>query len=556
MQHDQAPSPPDEKEDIDTTQIIQTSYDSMAPEDAQRALREGGTLLCIGVPVGTKFGIDCTGYTVGPKFMGIKMIPPGVHIAHYCPSDNRNQASAPRTSLFFTVKPRQILIYRWNNELECLVDLPDQERRQYETGVRRLDFDRNLAPYPVNSLMRWQHLTKHVDAQVVARLAPVQRFRPLPPRTHSNTDKKKKNGNMEMDHEEDMKIMRGDEEVDNPMTASGRNATKPLLHQNPPRQKLQQKMERERMEEKEEEEEEVTNEKNKKSKKKASVSFVNLRRFYSKIPQDSTTSGEGVRARKQLQHKINELKEWILKMEMSPMIRMKDEEEEEEDTKQVLKQGGSPLPSSQPPLELESARKQLKAKEDLMREMLSAVTSSNLDKTPLLIKLIEKNWGGIRHAKRVLGEVEFAFCSMMFGESMEGLEQWKKLTRLLCSCDKGVDILPDLFAEWTEVLLCHLKALPADFFIDELSKDNFLKACLRDYLEILEDSSGLPSRQKKAKACLQSTLNSKFGWRFRTKFERLHSGDSKENGVTIEAEEDGAVVVQLTQKQLEELNLM
>jgi len=28
--------------------------------------------------------------------------------------------------------------------------------------------------------------------------------------------------------------------------------------------------------------------------------------------------------------------------------------------------GGSPLPSSQPPLELESARKQLKAKEDLM----------------------------------------------------------------------------------------------------------------------------------------------------------------------------------------------
>jgi len=52
--------------------------------------------------------------------------------------------------------------------------------------------------------------------------------------------------------------------------------------------------------------------------------------------------------------------------------------------------------------------------------MLSAVTSSNLDKTPLLIKLIEKNWGGIRHAKRVLGEVEFAFCSMMFGESMEG----------------------------------------------------------------------------------------------------------------------------------------
>eukprot|EP00465_Bigelowiella_longifila_P015635 CAMPEP_0185256628 /NCGR_PEP_ID=MMETSP1359-20130426/5717_1 /TAXON_ID=552665 /ORGANISM="Bigelowiella longifila, Strain CCMP242" /LENGTH=192 /DNA_ID=CAMNT_0027841291 /DNA_START=105 /DNA_END=683 /DNA_ORIENTATION=+ len=192
-----------------------------------------------------------------------------------------------------------------------------------------------------------------------------------------------------------------------------------------------------------------------------------------------------------------------------------------------------------------------------MRDMLSAVTSSNLDKTPILIKLIEKNWGGMEYAKKVLGEVEFAFCSMMFGESIEGLEQWKKLTRLLCSCDKGVDILPDLFTEWTEVLLCHLKALPADFFIDELSKDNFLKGCLKDYLEILDDSSGLPLRQKKAKACLQSTLNSKFGWRFCTRFQRLHSRDSKDHDVGIEAEnEDGAVVVQLTQKQLEELNLM
>ena len=80
----------------------------MNPDDARRRLEEGGVLLCMGVPqglpraclraplmieaalrlraltlggtAGTELHCDVAGLMVGPKFRGIKMIPPGLHL--------------------------------------------------------------------------------------------------------------------------------------------------------------------------------------------------------------------------------------------------------------------------------------------------------------------------------------------------------------------------------------------------------------------------------------------------------------------------------------------
>uniref|UniRef100_A0A3P9D0N2 Protein AAR2 homolog n=1 Tax=Maylandia zebra TaxID=106582 RepID=A0A3P9D0N2_9CICH len=38
---------------------------------------EGATLVLLGVPQGTELGIDCKSWQVGPRFRGVKMIPPG-----------------------------------------------------------------------------------------------------------------------------------------------------------------------------------------------------------------------------------------------------------------------------------------------------------------------------------------------------------------------------------------------------------------------------------------------------------------------------------------------
>ena len=53
-------------------------------QDTARVLfREGAVLILHEVPEGTEFGIDYHSWTVGPKFRGIKMIPPGVHFVYY-----------------------------------------------------------------------------------------------------------------------------------------------------------------------------------------------------------------------------------------------------------------------------------------------------------------------------------------------------------------------------------------------------------------------------------------------------------------------------------------
>jgi A1 cistron-splicing factor AAR2 len=48
-------------------------------EEVQRL----ATILCLDVPQGTEFGVDFHQWNVGPKFKGVKMIPPGIHFVYY-----------------------------------------------------------------------------------------------------------------------------------------------------------------------------------------------------------------------------------------------------------------------------------------------------------------------------------------------------------------------------------------------------------------------------------------------------------------------------------------
>jgi A1 cistron-splicing factor AAR2 len=56
------------------------SRHDMDADEARRKLQEGGVMLCIGVPQGTELHCDMAGLVVGPKFRGIKMLPPGLHL--------------------------------------------------------------------------------------------------------------------------------------------------------------------------------------------------------------------------------------------------------------------------------------------------------------------------------------------------------------------------------------------------------------------------------------------------------------------------------------------
>ena len=56
---------------------------AMDQEVARRLFAEGAALVLLDVPERTEVGIDYNCWSVGPRFKGIKMIPPGFHFVFY-----------------------------------------------------------------------------------------------------------------------------------------------------------------------------------------------------------------------------------------------------------------------------------------------------------------------------------------------------------------------------------------------------------------------------------------------------------------------------------------
>jgi A1 cistron-splicing factor AAR2 len=56
---------------------------TLEPSAAAALVRHGGTVVCLNVPAGTRVGLDYAEWAVGPKFVGMKMLPPGPHFLWY-----------------------------------------------------------------------------------------------------------------------------------------------------------------------------------------------------------------------------------------------------------------------------------------------------------------------------------------------------------------------------------------------------------------------------------------------------------------------------------------
>lgn len=134
----------------------------------------GCTVLCLDCPEGILFGIDYSAWAVGPKFMGVKLIPPGLHFI-YC-SGSAEDVGATRSGFFLFMRPQDVAVLRWDPETEELVRLENQdEEMRYADGVRGYDFDANLGPYPHELDGEWQELTRYATADIVDRIEPLSK---------------------------------------------------------------------------------------------------------------------------------------------------------------------------------------------------------------------------------------------------------------------------------------------------------------------------------------------------------------------------------------------
>ena len=139
------------------------------------------------------------------------------------------------------------------------------------------------------------------------------------------------------------------------------------------------------------------------------------------------------------------------------------------------------------------------------------VTKYNMDATFCLSHLLDTSFKG--SDTMVLGEIQFAFVAFLVGQVYEGFEQWKRLVALLCSCDDALAKHPDLYDQFITVLHYHLAEVPEDFFVDIVSKDNFLTTNLQVLFSNLADSDAPLGLKNKARR-FQRHLTKKFTWDF------------------------------------------
>ncbi|XP_065502016.1 protein AAR2 homolog [Caloenas nicobarica] len=146
----------------------------LEPELARQLFFEGAAVVVLGVPEGSEFGIDYSSWAVGPRFRGVKMIPPGVHFLH-CSAGRAGggrRETGPRTGLFLGLQRRQVRVLRWDAASEAVRLAPPAPGEAEALRENLQEMDRFLGPYPYETLRKWVSLTSFISEAVMEKLQP------------------------------------------------------------------------------------------------------------------------------------------------------------------------------------------------------------------------------------------------------------------------------------------------------------------------------------------------------------------------------------------------
>jgi len=148
-----------------------------APEipDDEEMRQVACTILVLDCPPGFHFGLDYLFWTVGPRFSGVRGIPPGPHFFYYAQGQAGSMGAeyAERLGRFVHLDPAEVIVLRYNEDTEQLSFLEPGEAGRLADGVRRHEFDKQLGPYPMEKHKDWVELTQFISPLVVAKIEPV-----------------------------------------------------------------------------------------------------------------------------------------------------------------------------------------------------------------------------------------------------------------------------------------------------------------------------------------------------------------------------------------------
>ncbi|KAL3076249.1 hypothetical protein niasHS_013520 [Heterodera schachtii] len=139
----------------------------MSQELALELFENGGVLIFKDFPKGCEFGMDYRSWIVGPNFLGMKMIPPGIHFIYF------SVPGAPRIAFFHNFRQKEVILRRWDKKKEDLVT----DEKSDEVELDRLrenlrNIDRFLGVYPFADYRNWLSLSSYITPNSVRRLSP------------------------------------------------------------------------------------------------------------------------------------------------------------------------------------------------------------------------------------------------------------------------------------------------------------------------------------------------------------------------------------------------
>ncbi|KAJ3358707.1 a1-alpha2 repression [Allomyces javanicus] len=158
----------------------------MKQETAQHLFEKGAKVVILGLPEQSEFGVDFASWETGPRFKGLKFVPPGLHFIHYRPpvmtSRLRNEGVAPasasapdfRTGFFHWFAESEILVCEWdakNEDLKFDSELDPDQVRRVKFNIRELD--PFLGTYPIqDGWAKWQRQAKNITAAQLDLILP------------------------------------------------------------------------------------------------------------------------------------------------------------------------------------------------------------------------------------------------------------------------------------------------------------------------------------------------------------------------------------------------
>ncbi|KAH7695613.1 AAR2 protein, partial [Aphelenchoides avenae] len=141
-----------------------TSNGEMPQELARYLFDNGGVMILKDFPTGMEFGIDYKSWQTDHKFLGMKMIPPGVHFIYVSVKD------APRIGFWHCFKEGEIIVRKWDKAAEDFADYlsNNAEIERIRTNLKNLNT--NLGPYPYENYRSWTALSTYIKEETIRRL--------------------------------------------------------------------------------------------------------------------------------------------------------------------------------------------------------------------------------------------------------------------------------------------------------------------------------------------------------------------------------------------------